>query len=333
MENFNVYETVKKQKEEEKKSNSFNGVLDQIRIDAVRLKTPEMIERYKSLMESSNQLMSDYRSRFFDEEGNYIPSFRKDSEDVLKKYTSAKEKHDSEAKQLKNFFDTYGKYLDSKTVSDITSSLDLSRKGLNDMFTAYQSDHETMSKYKDEDDYNQKVVIPQQEYEAQKSADLGALKSEIDNIELYIKLKSDRASRYAELVTYYINEEGYLRSEAERRAKDHEDIIEFDKQITTCLFKADDPIKMNDSSYLSERKRFYNNATRIQEGIALKENAINDEDFDKYSKMGSDMEESDLSEHPLLDIGYSMYELYNYMEENEFNIYNYYLAKEGKDKE
>ena len=283
---FNVYETVKKQKEEEKNSNSFNGVLDQIRIENVRLKSPEMFERYKSVIEGSSNLLSDYNSRFFDKDGKFVTSYRKDSGEALKKYTSAKEKYDSEIAELRNFFNTYGKYLDSQTVSDITSSLDSGSKILNDIFNTYQSDYDYFSKYKDEDDYNQKVVIPKKQNEEWAAADTEALKTEIDNLESnynsYIGLKTERDNLYGTIVSGYMRAR-YTKDAAEKAALNDSRIVKYDKELSQYGDMS------GSAKTLSDKKQFLNNATRVQEGIALHDNAKNSEDFDKYSKTGGDI--------------------------------------------
>ena len=263
---FNVYETVKKQKEEEKKSNSFSGVLNQIQIDNLRLIAPEMFERYKSVIEGSSNLLSDYNSRFFDKEGKYVANYRNDSEEAFNKYSSSKEKYDSDITELRNFFDFYGKYLDGQTVSDITDSLNKSSKGLNDMFNTYQTDYDTMSQYKDAKDYNEKVVIPQKQHEEWASADTNALKTEIDNLEssykAYSELRTEKNSLHNQLVSKYVKQ-GYTRDEAVKLASENKDIIDYNKKLSAYGDMS------NAEQTISNKKQFYNNATRVQEGIVL----------------------------------------------------------------
>lgn len=366
MGSFNVYETVKKQKEEAKKTNSYVGVLDQLRIENAQIKAPEMLEKYKTLMGSASSLLSDYNSRFFDKDGNFITSYRKDAEDSLNKYSSTKEKYESEITELRNFFNIYGKYLDSKTVSDITSSLDAYGEGLNNMFSTYQSDHEMMSKYKDEEDYNQKVVIPKKQNEEWAAADTKALETEIGDLEgkynSYIGLKTKRDDLYSTIVSGYMRG-GYTKEKAEQVALNDGRIAKYDEELSQYGDMS------NAAKSLSDKKQFYNNATRVQEGIALHDNAKNAEDFDEYSKTGADIPNptfEDVSGHFWLPSGvkkiknkvtysrenydealdeeikaaqgqpnvtkYGINPLYTQMNEEEVAIYNYYLAKEGEEK-
>ena len=283
MGDYNALERYNKRRE----SNEISyNALERYKSNEANRLSAEMFERYKSLIEGSNNLLSDYKSRFYDKDGNFVTSYRKDTGEALKKYTSTKEKYDSETTKLRNFFNTYGKYLDSQTVSDITSSLDSGSKILNDIFNTYQSDYDYFSKYKDEDDYNQKVVIPKKQNEEWAAADTEALKTEIDNLESnynsYIGLKTERDNLYGTIVSGYMRAR-YTKDAAEKAALNDSRIVKYDKELSQYGDMS------GSAKTLSDKKQFLNNATRVQEGIALHDNAKNSEDFDKYSKTGGDI--------------------------------------------
>ena len=218
---------------------------------------------------------------------------------------------------------------------------------------------------KDEYSWLKDSFLPKKEYEAQTKADTKALETELSKLESYAELKSKRDLRNSQLISNYIRS-GRTREEAASLAAKDEAIIEFDKKLSAYGDMGDY------KKALSEKKQFYNNAVRIQEGIALHDNAKNSEDFDKYSKMGADIENPTVDEYyggfavgdwrPFgKDSGnkvtysranydealekalgatdgrpnlsvYGVNELYTKMTDEEVAIYNYYLSKEGEEK-
>ena len=145
---------------------------------------------------------------------------------------------------------------------------------------------EYYSTFKDENDYKSQLKSIEQNKEWA-SADTKALKTEIEGLEKnynsYIGIKTKRDDLYSTIVSGYMRA-GYTKEKAEKAALSDGRIAKYDKELSQYGDMS------NSSKTLSDKKQFYNNAKRIQEGIALQENAKNAEDFDKYSKSGADIE-------------------------------------------
>ena len=361
MAKFNAYETIRKEKEEEKKANNRSGVLEQMRTENAYWKSMELTDRVKDLISNSGSLLKDYNSRFFDKDGNFNNQYRKDTSSALERYTSRKSEYDAESKEILDSLNKYKNYLNSDYVKQIEEALNGNSKGLSDMLSTYTADHDYFSKFKNEEEYKSHIQS-QKDYEAQKSADLGTLESEISDLETYAELKSKRDFRNSQLISNYVRS-GHTRQEAANLAAKDKAIVEFDKKIAAYGDMGDY------KSTISEKKQFYNNAKRIQEGIALQENAKNSKDFDKYSRAGADIENptfDDVKSHFWLPSGvktvknkvtysrenydealeyetsnsdhqpdttkYGVNSLYTKMTDEEVAIYNYYLTKDGEEK-
>lgn len=271
------------------------------------------------------------------------------SEDKKNEYKTTISKYKTALENLK-------KYDSSIKDEDYNSSLE-SINLLSDKF-------DLLSSFKSEDDYN-KAVKEREQQEAWASADTEALKSEIADLEgkynSYKSLKTERDNLFSTIVSGYMRA-GYSRENAEKEALKSGKIVKYDKELS----QYGDMSGMD--STLSEKNQFLNNATRIQEKIALQDNAKNAEDFDKYSKIGADFTNPTQREaegwatigggvwgdndndgfHPggkkvenivkysrdnaesiqLGGKGMVGNHLYKYLKDDEVQIYDYYLAKE-----
>lgn len=195
------------------------------------------------------------------------------------------------ATRAKELYDSLSTYLAGLKVTNtgLKSSIDEINKSVqqNSAYYGGLSDYFNKAKkyygeFKDEEDYNQKVIVPQMQNEEWASADTVALKTEIDGLESnynsYKSLKSQRDKLYSAIVSGYMRA-GYKKENAEKVALSDSRIAKYDKELS----------QYGDiSKTLSDKKQFYNNATRIQEGIALHNNAINAEDFGNYSAANVD---------------------------------------------
>lgn len=326
----------------------------------------KIVDEYKSLLKHNSEFYNRTKSRFYDSDGNYIDKYRSDSKDWKDSTVSMSSLAREKSENIKSWLDEYGAYYDNDFVSEINKSLDEHKKYSTDIVSQAVSQYDYFSKYKDEDDYNQKVVIPKKQDEELASADTKALEKELADLEgnysSYKNLKTERDNLYGTLISGYTRA-GYTREGAEQAALNDSRIAKYDKKLS----QYGDMSGMD--STISEKKRFYNNATRIQEGIALQENAQNDVDFDKHSKTGGDISNptfEDVKSHFWLPSGvkkiknkvtysrenydealnheietsdgqpdvsrYGINPLYTQMNEEEVAIYNYYLAKEGEEK-
>ena len=151
---------------------------------------------------------------------------------------------------------------------------------------------EYYSTFKDENDYKTQLKSIEQKKEWA-SADTKALKTEIDDLESkhksYVGLKTERDNLFSTIASGYMRA-GYSRENAEKAAASDGRIAKYDKELSQYGDMS------NAGKTLSEKKKFYNNATKVQEGIALRDNAKNAEDFDKYSKAGADISNPTLDE-------------------------------------
>ena len=193
------------------------------------------------------------------------------SEEKKNEYKTTISKYKTALENLK-------KYDSSVTDDDYNSSLE--------SIDLLSNKFDVLSFYKSEDDYNA-AVKENEKYEAQKSADLGALESEITDLETYSELKSKRDFRNSQLISNYVRS-GHTREEAARLASNDKAIIDLDKQLSAYGDMGDY------KNTLSEKKVFYNNAKRIQEGVALSgitdtESENYDPDFNKYAVKGEAM--------------------------------------------
>ena len=215
------------------------------------------------------------------------------------------------------------------------------------------------STFKDEDDYKAQLKSIEQKNEWA-ATDTKALKTELDTLKTDLETAKSKQSAL----------DAYKRSGVSGSGTSEE--AKFKNELASILKKHGySSIDEFETAY-SEKNQYYNNATRYQEGIALRDNAKNAEDFDKYSKSGADIENPTVDEYyggfsvgdwrpfgknagnkvtysrknydealkkatsgqpgqPDLSV-YGVNELYNKMTDEEVDIYNYYLSKEGEEK-
>ena len=248
---------------------------------------------------------------------------------------------------------------DAESNKSFLENLKTLQSGINEASNYY-------STFKDENDYKAQLKSIAQNKEWA-SADTKSLKSEIDRLNSkskeYTSLKTERDNLYSTIVSGYMRA-GYTREKAEAEALKSGKIAKYDSELSKYG-------NMSDAAKsLSEKTKFYENAKRVQAGIALKENAQNAEDFGEYSEVGGKISNptfEDVSGHFWLPSGvkkiknkvtysrenydkaldkaievseshapdvtaYGVNPLYLEMNDDEVAIYNYYLSKEGEEK-
>ena len=229
-------------------------------------------------------------------------------------------------------------------------------KKWNDSITLMQTDYDNASKFyssfKNEDKYKDYLAGVQRQNEL-KNYDLTAGATEIAELEsIYNSTKNQLDSLNHELV----------------RAIDNRDVNKV-KSIRAQIEEAKNKLEQygDIESILAEKRAYYGEAERLQSSIKLSEEAKNDADFATYSQQGASIKNPTLDDawggfsvgswRPFgEDIGnivtfsrqYADEEmakygdsnnsplltnpLYGFMTDDEVSIYNYYLAKEGKEK-
>jgi hypothetical protein len=251
----------------------------------------KIIDEFNSLIKHNSDFYNKTKSRFYDEDDNFIDIYRSDSEDWKNTAVSMSSSAREKSTNIRSLLDEYGSYYDADTVSSMLKTLDEHEKFSTDIVKQAVEQHDYFSEYKDENDYNQKVVIPKNQNEEWASANTEALKTEIGNLETsykaYSELKSKRNLRSSQLISNYIKS-GYTRDEAVKLAAKDKDIIEYDKKLSVYGDMS------NAEKSLSEKKQFYNNATRVQEGLSLSgitdpSSKHYDPNYLKYSAKGEAM--------------------------------------------
>ena len=332
-------EARKKQKEEEKKRFSVD--------DALSLRESQIKKNLQStladLQDSFTKEVESYKSL------NAL-TYGTDLKSVLESTNESRVNLGS----LKKKAEAYRKYFGDDKTNEIVSYIDQMKSG----YDSYLSNAEFFSAFDTEDDYN-KWVADNEEYEKKKSYDLASGEKELSSLEGILseakkletqaqqalvsagragqKAASTAANYYKNKVTNYLQENGYS------------SIDELEKA-------------------LSSKKVYHTQAKRIQEGIRLSgvadpESLYYDPEFENksgYVSTESDAWYSKLTSQYGLGYGDLAYEYinnvdgirdeindkaraygrdtsqykekgYDFLEEQEVAIYNYYYAKDGKE--
>ena len=238
--------------------------------------------RLESLTKQGSEVYNSYKSRFFDDKGEYVHNYRGDTEDAYNSYSQFKTKYDSESKEILDHLDKYGDQYDAKTVKEIRDILTSNSKTYDDMLNAYKEDNEYWSKWDTEDAYNADVEALKV-YEGKTVADLPALSKEIEELKVkkdeYTKIKLKRDDQYSTMLSGYLRA-GYKKEDAEAMAL--KSVKKFDDQLA----------QYGDiGKTLTDKTAYYNTASRIQNGIKLSsvsnpESANYDADFEKKAAAG-----------------------------------------------
>ena len=297
-------------------------------------------------------LGEEYNTRFFNEDGSVKTGYRGDSEDVLDSLSGTKNKFASKKSEIYKKLDLYADYLNPEFVKTAKETLSGIEGNFKNIASSYKSDYEYMSQWDTEDAYKADMEALKV-YEGQKGADLGALKKELDDLEVkydeYLQLKRQR-DNYTTFANNSTKDPGIKSDMLEKAKKVEEKMAEYGDIEKTY----------------TEKKQYYNNASRIQKGIKLAsvgnpESENYDPDFEKKAAAGEKLGDE------LLDDGWFsqktarknqiaylrndpqalkiyndatesagdaerilknniFYKAVNYMTDEEFQIYNYYMG-------
>ena len=299
---------------------------------------------------------NNFITSFLSETRRYMQDAESDFGSVgYKNASSLYSSHFDRLNDLKKRRDAISMYLkgnkdkfDEEFYNTFTSDLDLYGSAFEEYQSAFKSTRDFYSQFDTEQDYND-YVAAEEDRKQKLSFDLSAGKKELDD--LYAK--RDEARQIQNRINgleWQVNEgDG---SEATQMALE---------KLRAQLNQYGDL-----DSIITQKEQYYNQAKHLQSGEKLKADAVNAADFEEFAKKGADiknptMEEAErgfqvfgwkpFAEQVGNEVTYSRenYEelglaemmgtvgmegksLYHYMTDEEVKIYNYYLAKEGKDK-
>ena len=299
---------------------------------------------------------NNFITSFLSETRRYMQDAESDFGSVgYKNASSLYSSHFDRLNDLKKRRDAISMYLkgnkdkfDEEFYNTFTSDLDLYGSAFEEYQSAFKSTRDFYSQFDTEQDYND-YVAAEEDRKQKLSFDLSAGKKELDD--LYAKRDEERQiQNRINGLEWQVNEgDG---SEATQMALE---------KLRAQLNQYGDL-----DSIITQKEQYYNQAKHLQSGEKLKADAVNAADFEEFAKKGADiknptMEEAErgfqvfgwkpFAEQVGNEVTYSRenYEelglaemmgtvgmegksLYHYMTDEEVKIYNYYLAKEGKDK-
>lgn len=299
---------------------------------------------------------NNFITSFLSETRRYMQDAESDFGSVgYKNASSLYSSHFDRLNDLKKRRDAISMYLkgnkdkfDEEFYNTFTADLDLYGSAFEEYQSAFKSTSDFYSQFDTEQDYND-YVAAEEDRKQKMSFDLSAGKKELDD--LYAQ--RDEARQIQNRINgleWQVNEgDG---SEATQMALE---------KLRAQLEQYGDL-----DSTITQKEQYYNESKRLQSGEKLKADAVNAADFEEFAKKGADiknptMEEAErgfqvfgwkpFAEQVGNEVTYSRenYEelglaemmgtvgmegksLYHYMTDEEVKIYNYYLAKEGKDK-
>ena len=132
--------------------------------------TSSLPQRLSTLQESKNQMYKNYNSRFVDENGNYKNTYRGDTADALSAFNSSRTAYESDSRKFLEELSSYEKYLDAEQVKKIKDAL-ADSSDLDDLYKAYQSDHDYFSQWENEEAYNYSVSKAEKQKKYSKMSD------------------------------------------------------------------------------------------------------------------------------------------------------------------
>lgn len=299
---------------------------------------------------------NNFITSFLSETRRYMQDAESDFGSVgYKNASSLYSSHFDRLNDLKKRRDAISMYLkgnkdkfDEEFYNTFTADLDLYGSAFEEYQSAFKSTSDFYSQFDTEQDYND-YVAAEEDRKQKMSFDLSAGKKELDD--LYAQRDEVRQiQNRINGLEWQVNEgDG---SEATQMALE---------KLRAQLEQYGDL-----DSTITQKEQYYNEAKRLQSGEKLKADAVNAADFEEFAKKGAyiknpTMEEAErgfqvfgwkpFAEQVGNEVTYSRenYEelglaemmgtvgmegksLYHYMTDEEVKIYNYYLAKDGKDK-
>lgn len=148
-----VYERVKAKQKAESEG-KFSGAYDRAKAKNTQFQMFDISKRLESIQPKIEQVYKSYNTRFYDENGNFVNSYRGDTKDAFDSFNSQKSSLDNDINYINSFLSENEKYLNSEYVSSIKNYLSGNSKSLSDMHNAYKSDSDYWSQWATEQDYN-----------------------------------------------------------------------------------------------------------------------------------------------------------------------------------
>ena len=299
---------------------------------------------------------NNFITSFLSETRRYMQDAESDFGSVgYKNASSLYSSHFDRLNDLKKRRDAISMYLkgnkdkfDEEFYNTFTSDLDLYGSAFEEYQSAFKSTSDFYSQFDTEQDYND-YVAAEEDRKQKLSFDLSAGKKELDD--LYAQ--RDEARQIQNRINgleWQVNEgDG---SEATQMA-----LEKLRAQLKQYGYL---------DSTITQKEQYYNEAKRLQSGEKLKADAVNAADFEEFAQKGADIKNPTTAE---AERGFQLFgwkpfaeqvgnevtysrenydelalaemmgtvsmegkSLYHYMTDEEVKIYNYYLAKDGKDK-
>ncbi|MBQ9860950.1 MAG: hypothetical protein IJO75_01690 [Clostridia bacterium] len=226
----------------------------------------------ENLIKESNEVYDSYKTRFFNENEEFINDrFRGDTEEAYTSFSAQKSKFDAESQRILNALNQYSDLYDAETAAGIRDWLKSAKENYTSISETYKSDFDYWSQWNTEDAYKADLEALKV-YEEQKVADLPALSAEIEDLK---GKKRQWDVYYAENLTEYLKK-GYMADTARRKAR----------EAANGKFGGVDIDKT-----LSDKTQYYNVASRIQKSIEMAsvadpESKNYDPDFENKAAIG-----------------------------------------------
>ena len=304
----------------------------------------EINERVNTWLKNNENYILNAQDRFSVEN----PSYRADASDWLSTVTTQKSNFEKEAEGIKSMLDQYKGFFNEDYIKSVTQALDGNLKVQGDVISNSTKDLEYWSQWETEDAYNE-YLAQQKDYEEKLNYDLGAGQKEIDWLQSVVD-EYDKVQK----PTY---------SNTDRGGSAQAKTDAYNAQIGAIAQKYG--ISYADAkAQLSEKSAYHTLAGRIQKAeelasVADVESVNYDPEFEKYANQGQSMDDGNTpwmffgntvadnpieawrryyADSPNVEEDYGAGKIGKEasfalaMTEDEVKIYNYYLAKEGKNK-
>ena len=355
------YERRKKQSNDNKSS---DGAYRYERITQRRL--PEIGEYLNSSisnwLKENESFYKSYNDRVsrYDGKDALDWTYESDSADWLSSVTTQTTNLKQGAKEILSWLDQYKDYLDADYYVSVKKAINDNVGQYGGVISTATDIHSHWSNWETEDAYN-KYVAQEKDYNEKLSFNLEAGKVEISGLESQYGKASNIANELSSLTQTL--KSGYTR--AGYSEDKIEELIANDSRIVALknqLAQYGDPSAL--ASTLSEKKAYYTLAERAQKAVEFAsvadvESENYDPEFEKYANQGQSMDDGNTpwmffgntvadnpieawrryyADYPSVEEDYGAGKIGNEasfalaMTEDEVNVYNYYLAKEGKDK-
>ena len=287
-------------------------------------------------------------------------TYESDSADWLSSVTTQTTNLKQGAKEILSWLDQYKDYLDADYYVSVKKAINDNVGQYGGVISTATDIHSHWSNWETEDAYN-KYVAQEKDYNEKLNFNLEAGKVEISGLESQYGKASNIANELSSLTQTL--KSGYTR--AGYSEDKIEELIANDSRIVALknqLAQYGDPSAL--ASTLSEKKAYYTLAERAQKAVEFAsvadvESENYDPEFEKYANQGQSMDDGNTpwmffgntvadnpieawrryyADYPSVEEDYGAGKIGNEasfalaMTEDEVNVYNYYLAKEGKDK-